>query len=160
MFVFSKCDNWLLESRQLKFGVHLTRTLLPDKHRDISMRVVNTTSEPQALRQNLCIGNLQPVEVYQAARAASVKTAKPKDVVTNLETVDPVPNLLESLPSELSDEQREAVSDLMHRYEDVFTSGEFDVGRTRLITHHIDTGEIGPCVNPFVVAYCGILGSH
>ena len=42
---FSEYDDWLLESCQLKTGVHLTRTLLPDKHRDISVRVVNTTSE-------------------------------------------------------------------------------------------------------------------
>jgi len=52
-FCFSKCEINLLEFRQLKPGVHLARTLLPDKHRDISVRVVNTTSESQALRQDL-----------------------------------------------------------------------------------------------------------
>jgi len=44
---FFECDNWFLECRQLKPGIHLARTLLPDyKHRDISVRVVNTTSKP------------------------------------------------------------------------------------------------------------------
>jgi len=96
----------------------------------------------------LCIGNLQPVEVCQGARVALVNTAKTEDGVTNLETVDPVPKLLKSLPSELSDEQREAVADLLHRYEDVFSRGKFDVGRTHLITHHIDTGEHRPVRQP------------
>jgi len=43
---FSECNNWLLEPRQLRFGVHSARTLLPDKHRDISVRVVNITFKP------------------------------------------------------------------------------------------------------------------
>jgi len=42
----SEGEHWLLESRQLRPVVHLARTLLPDKRRDISVRVVNTTSEP------------------------------------------------------------------------------------------------------------------
>jgi len=69
-----------------------------------------------------------------------VKTAKSEDGVTNLETVDPVPKLSESLLSELSDEQRDLCGELLHRYEDVFSSSKFDVGRTHLITHHINTG--------------------
>jgi len=108
------------------------------------------SSEPQALRQDLCIGSLQPVEVCQGARAASVSTAKTEDGVTNLETVDPVPKLLESLPSELSDEQREAVADLLHRYEDVFLEVNL------MLVVHIwllitsTQVNIGPCANPFV----------
>ena len=50
----SESENWLLESRQLRPGIHLARTLLPDKHRDISVRVVNTTSEHQVLR-HICV---------------------------------------------------------------------------------------------------------
>lgn len=58
-----------------------------------------------------------------------MNTAKNEDGVTNLETVDPVPKLLELLPSKLSDELS-------------------DVGRTHLITHHIDTGEHRPVRQP------------
>jgi len=73
---------------------------------------------------------------------------KAENGVTNLETVDPVPKLLESLPFKLSNEQREAVADLLHRYEDVFSRGKFTVGRTHLITHRIDTGEHRPVRQP------------
>ena len=76
-----------------------------------------------------------------------MNTAKTEDGVTDLDTVDLVPKLLESLPSEpseLSDEQRESVADLLHRYKDVFSSGELDVGRTHLITHQIDTSKHRP----------------
>jgi len=48
------------------------------------------------------------------------------------------------MPPELSDKQREAVPNLLHQYEDVFSRNEFDVGRTHLIIHYIDTGEHRP----------------
>jgi len=52
--------------------------------------------------------------------------------------------MLLSLPEELDDEQRKAVADLLYKYDDVFSKGEFDVGRTHLISHHIDTGQNRP----------------
>ena len=36
------------------------------------------------------------------------------------------------------------MTDLLHRYEDVFSKGEFDVGCTRVIEHRIDTGPHRP----------------
>jgi len=147
----SEGEHWLLESRQLRPSVHLARTLLPDKHRDISVRVVNTTSEPQVLRHDMCIGNLAQVEVCKDARAAAVNASDPEVNVLNSEVVDPVSKMLQSLPPELNDEQREAVADLLHKYNDVFSKGEFDVGRTHLITHHIDTGQNRPVRQPLVV---------
>jgi len=39
---------------------------------------------------------------------------------------------------------RETVSDLVHQYEDVFSKTEIDVGCTRLLEHHIDTGQHRP----------------
>jgi len=56
--------------------------------------------------------------------------------------------MLHSLPPELNDEQREAVADLLYKYDDVFSKVEFDVGRTHLITHHIDTGQNRPVRQP------------
>jgi len=64
----------------------------------------------------------------QSTRALLVNTAKTKDGVTDLETVDPVPKLLKSLPPKLSKKQREAVADLLYRYENVFSKSEFVVG--------------------------------
>jgi len=144
----SEGEHWLLESRQLRPGVHLARTLLPDKHRDISVRVVNTTPEPQVLRHDMCIGNLAQVEVCKDAHAAAVNKSDPEVNVLNSEVVDPVSKMLQSLPPELNEEQREAMADLLYKYDDVFSKGEFYVGRTHLITHHIDTGQNRPVRQP------------
>jgi len=56
--------------------------------------------------------------------------------------------MLRSLPPELEDEQRKAVADLLYKYDDVFSKGEFDVGSTHLITHHIDAGQNRPIRQP------------
>jgi len=56
--------------------------------------------------------------------------------------------MLRSLPRELQDKQRKAVADLLYKYDDVFSMGEFDVGSTHLITHHIDTGQNRPIRQP------------
>jgi len=40
------------------------------------------------------------------------------------------------------------MADLLYKYDDVFSKGEFYVGRTHLITHHIDTGQNRPVRQP------------
>ena len=51
-----------MEPKQIKPGVLLARTLLPDRHHDIVVRVMNTTDEPQKLHRNLCLGESTQVE--------------------------------------------------------------------------------------------------
>jgi len=61
----SESDDWLLETKQLRPGVLVARTVLPDQHRDIAVRVVNTTPEPQELRREVCLGSLEAIEVCE-----------------------------------------------------------------------------------------------
>ena len=50
----SESNEWLLETKQLRPGVLVARTVLPDQHRGIAVRVINTTPEPQELRRDTC----------------------------------------------------------------------------------------------------------
>ena len=52
--------------------------------------------------------------------------------------------VIESLPPELLVEEQPKAVRLVHLFPDVFSCSEFDLGRTSLITHHIDTGEANP----------------
>jgi len=156
----SESNNWLMETKQLRPGVLVARTLLPDRHRDIAVRVVNTTSEPQKLPRDTYLGNLQAVEVCDQPEVCDSST--PQDNPT-LEEVDSVSEMMQSLPDELSEEQRETVSALLHEYEDVFSKGEFDVGCTRLIEHHIETGQHRPvrqALRRHPVAYLDAIDEH
>ena len=143
----TESDSWLLESKQIRPGVLAARTLLPDQHRGIAVRVVNTTTEPQALNSDVFLGNLEPVDV---CAEDNVDTCSVTDecAVSSLSESDPVKEMLEALPDELSDEQRSAVEQLLSRYSDVFSKGEFDIGCTNLIQHRIDTADSRPVRQP------------
>ena len=56
--------------------------------------------------------------------------------------------MMQSLSDDLTGEQRCTVESLLRCYEDVFSRGEFDVGRTHLISHRIDTGQHRPVRQP------------
>ena len=58
----------MLEAKQLHPGVLAASTLLPDRHHDIAVRVVNTTTEPQVLRGDMCLGDLSCVDVAGESR--------------------------------------------------------------------------------------------
>ena len=54
----SSANGWLIEPKQIRPGVVLARTLLPDRHRDIAVRVVNTTNEPHRSGDALAVKHL------------------------------------------------------------------------------------------------------
>jgi len=137
----SESNSWLMETKQLRPGVLVARTLLPDRHRDIAVRVVNMTPEPQKLPRDTYLGSLQAVEVCDKREVCNPPTSAD---VSPSEEVDTMSEMMKSLPEELSDEQRETVTALLREYVDVFSKGEFDVGCTRLIEHHIETGQHRP----------------
>ena len=56
--------------------------------------------------------------------------------------------LVNALLSELSDQQRQQAINLIRSYEDVFSQGEYDIGRTHLVEHGIDTGDHHPIRQP------------
>ena len=70
------------------------------------------------------------------------------EVLTNLEAPEGPQRLgeearqavLENLPEYLSEEQHRQVVDMLDRFGDVFSENKFDMGRTHLVEHTIDTG--------------------
>ena len=71
--------------------------------------------------------------------------------------------ILQSLPDELTEEQHDTVAAVLCEYEDVFSKGEFDVGCTPVIEHHIDTGQHRPvrqALRRHPVAYLDAIDKH
>jgi len=141
----SESNEWLLETKQLRPGVLVARTVLPDQHRGIAVRVINATPEPQELRRDTCLGSLEAVEVCRQSQECDSSVSQDTPLVDSTSSeVDTVSEVLQSLSDELTDEQWDTVADLLHRYEDMFSKGELDVGCTRVIEHRIDTGQRRP----------------
>ena len=51
---------------------------------------------------------------------------------------------VDSLPGDLTESERLQAIDLICGYAHIFSKDEFDLGRTHLITHNIDTGNAKP----------------
>jgi len=56
--------------------------------------------------------------------------------------------IIHTLPSSLSDDERARATDLITRNADLFSTGEFDIGITHLLTARIDTGNSPPISEP------------
>jgi len=59
--------------------------------------------------------------------------------------VEPV---LQGLPADVTSEQRHQVIDFLQEFDDMFSRGTFDMGRTTLVEHTIDTGTCRPIRQP------------
>ena len=57
---------------------------------------------------------------------------------------DHINGLLHSLPSDVLDEQRDHAEAFIHSRANVFSRSEYDIGRTNIIPHRIDTGDHSP----------------
>lgn len=151
----------MIEPHEVKPGLYVARTLLPRTHRDLQVRMLNTTSGVVVVEKNLCIGNLTTVDV---CRNIERKTVPRVDVANNSgESVAPTSicvdanargvtrefdeiavGLIANLPNDLPAEQQNQVVDLLHDYPDIFSRGPLDMGRTHLVEHTIDTGDHHP----------------
>jgi len=147
----SRGDDLLLEAKQLQPGVLAASTLLPDLHHGIAVRVVNTTPEPYVLRGDTCLGELSRVNVSAAgiqSVPAPAQTQSSSTALAATEVIDPIPELMQTLPEELTESQRQAIRQLFERYEDVMSKSDLDVGETHLIEHREQTGAHPPIRQP------------
>ena len=89
--------------------MYVGRTLLPAGHRDLKVRIVNTTSKPQSLTNGTCLSNLSPVEVIGGAnndQGGSSADVSGAHLLTAAATTGVTQPLLEKLPDDLTNEQR------------------------------------------------------
>jgi len=63
-------------------------------------------------------------------------------------TYEHLQSVVDSLPTELSMEERLEAVELLHQYQDVFSRHEYDLGRTTLVKHKIDNQTGAPTSSP------------
>ena len=164
-------STWALESRQLRPGVLVARSVMPDRHHDVAVRLLNVTNRPQTVRSGTCVGVLRPVDVccVDDGRPSSQSAGQPPTV--NCRTVnqqgipstitsrvagvgndtaepDPFEEMISALPPNLDADQRRVAESLLRRYEDTFSKSDYDLGQTDLVMHRIDTGDNRPFRQP------------
>ena len=117
------------------------RTLLPQRHRDVRVCVANTTEKNPVDNSRWCLGTAVPVRVARKEEETSVS-----DLIESTPVVDDKQSFseiigptLHKLPSDITDQHRHQIVEFLQEYDDMFSRGTFDMGRTTLVEHSIDT---------------------
>ena len=126
---------------------------------DVSMLSVSagtpgsTDSPPATGRSPTATPNATTVSTGLTAAGADVPavdataatgTALPPDKPKAEGPYSHIQCLIDGLPDDLTDEQRARAADFIRSRSDVFSRSEYDIGRTRIIPHRIDTGDNAP----------------
>ena len=143
-------ENAIVDAYRLRPGLYVGRTLLPEGHRDVRIRLANTTSKPQSIPPNTFLGQAVPVSVVtNAKKTMEPCVRKTNRVISSEEASEDIAEpVLQALPTDLSPCQRKQVVSFLREFDDMFSRSTFDMGRTTLVEHSIDTGNQRPIRQP------------
>ena len=130
--------TWATEPSEVRKGLLVARTLLPNKADGIPVRLLNATKAPVHLSRGAFISNLQPVTPMTERREESTQKKSP---LTEEEIVD---DIVSRVDEEVPTDVRKKLRSVLDRHSTVFSKGEYDLGWTDLVTHRIDTADHRP----------------
>jgi len=132
--------------------VYSGRSVLPARFTDLQICVANTANRRQKLKKGTHLGTIEPADIVGPAQpeptVVKVVSSKPTAGLMETPTKQVVESIMQSLPTELTEEQRQQARRLIERNESIFSKSEYDIGRTHLVEHHIDTGSHRPIRQP------------
>ena len=141
--VESKSDSVLA-----KQGILVAKALVNPSIGRVPLRLMNLTGQPQALHTHTiaatveCVENVTALETdprpTDSCPVRSVHDLDLKDLPDHLRVV------WDANSSDLTDQQRQSFLALLLKHQTVFAQSKYDLGRTDLVQHKIDTGDHKP----------------
>ena len=155
-------------------------------------RIINTSDLPKRLKRESELGKAEPMEIVETENPAQMNDSRrpkfdemPLDLrqirrtdeqesdIPDLENfvqtssesepTDFVQEMLDKVDLELTNEQERQVRQLLEKNQEVFSTSEFDLGRTNLVRHRIDTGQNRPFkqqLRRHPMAYLPVIDEH
>jgi len=113
-------EVWSTRPSEVKDGVLVARTLLPDRTSELPIRILNTTDIPVKVCRHTVLSNLKPVEpVSMTTEPLPATPADDDDVIEEMVTrIDPA----------TSEPIVQQLRQLLHRYSSVFSKNDLDLG--------------------------------
>ena len=147
---------WGTELNYINPGLHVARTIIPDNRwSDIPIRVMNVSEKPIFLKSGSAIADLHPVEIVDKNPALFSGLTQDSDISEPKSVADEqneVPDFIEKLVDGVDDSLPEsaclALCEILKERIDVFSQSEYDLGRTDIIAHQINTGDARPVRQP------------
>jgi len=139
--------DWVVHPKQIEENVFSARVLVPGETRHAAVRVVNLSEHTIDLPAETDLGTAEVAIIIP--NAANTVSKSLWSNATGGTTYEHIQSVVNSLPSEPSVEERLKAVELLHQYQDVFSRHEYDLGRTTLIEHKIDTFDPHPIKQGF-----------
>ena len=128
---------WGTESQELKDGLLVARTLLPNRVESLPVRLMNTTDKPIGLQKDAVISELESLQVDVDQQAAPQYSSE--STMDNI-----IEGMIEKVDASVPDDAKERLRSILHQYSPILSKDELDLGWTDLITHRIDVGDNKP----------------
>ena len=146
LVIESKTDS-VLE----KQGILVAKTLVNASNGFIPLRVINLNSQPQSLHIKTVAAIAEPVVSVTSIEGHDLdRRDLDPELVRTIKEFDPemlsahLKIVWDANVTDLTDGQRQIFFDLLIRHQSVFAKNKYDLGRTDLVQHEIDTGDNRP----------------
>ena len=111
---------WATEPRQLRCGVLVARTMLPDQVGELPVRVINMTQKPVKLAKDSVLSTLEPVSQLKA---------QPQPQPPNQNDVkDIIEGMISNVDKSFNDDVKDKLRQVMFKHSAVFSKNEWDLG--------------------------------
>ena len=127
-------DMWATEPGEIKDGLLVARTLLPNRADNLPVRLMNVTDESMKVGKNTVVSTLEPLAPLPKQQKSHEEVKDDSIIEDMMSKVD------KSVPSHI----REELKQMLERYSNVFSRDEWDLGWTDIVTHKIDVGDNKP----------------
>ena len=128
------------ESKIEESGAMIGRTVIDIDKADLNnvpMRVFNPTLSTVTVKKGACIGTISPVVACEKVGGRCSSEESDQDVIDKIPAY--LRDLYEASVTELPPEHHRLVAELLIEYQDIFSSGDNDLGRTGRVRHSINT---------------------
>ena len=126
------------QNHLIKSGLIVARTLVRTGNDNIPMRIFNPSTSNKVIRKGTCLGTITVVD------KGDIHTPSNSERKDCDEIPDHLRDLLERSTEELPEQFHQDVAKLLIEFQDVFSKGDNDIGRTNDVEHSIDTGSQHP----------------
>lgn len=109
---------------------------------DLLLRVLNSTSSPIRIKSGRIIGKFIPIEeIEESKHQDGWRQTECHKLEMNAEEDSFLDKFIRDWTKELAGEDKEHARKLILHYQDVFSKGEMDIGRTNVVRHDIHVNE-------------------
>ena len=134
--------EWTTVMNEPTTGLRVARSLVDYEAARCRVRVCNTTNLPLQLHEGQTISPLQRAEVLTPSGSG------PGQLRNSMDLHKAIDRMCTTVDNSISDEAKEDLYTLLNEYSDIISTSEYDLGKTGVVKHEINTGTNKPFRQP------------